>query len=137
MDLERMLEMCERDQWKVGDLDWTGEPRELSPEDEEAVVQYFTDMAGIERLAGALFEEQRRRTKDPVLREIFTTFVVDEVRHSHAAQMLADYYNRRKLKIYQQNPSLTRFMPVFIEPVRHFSPAAATAYITGGELILD
>ena len=53
-----------------------------------SVVQYFTDMAQIERLAGALFVEQERRAKDPVLKEIFTTFVTDEMRHSHVAQML-------------------------------------------------
>lgn len=137
MDLNAMLEKCHRDQWKVGDLDWSRKPRDLSPEDESAIVQYFTDMAGIERLAGALFEEQRRRTDDPILKEIFKTFVVDEVRHSHAAQMLADFYDRRKLRCYEQSPGLREFAPAFVRAIRHFSPGIANAYITGGELLLD
>ena len=137
MDLSRMLEKCHRDQWSVEDLDWSREPRDLSADDELAIVQYFTDMAGIERLAGALFEEQRRRTEDPVLKEIFRTFVVDEVRHSHAAKMLADFYDRRKLKRYRQTPALSSFAPHFLHAIRHLSPAVANAYITSGEMILD
>ena len=64
MDLERMLAKCRRDQWRADDLDWTLTPRPLSADDEIAVVQYFTNMAGIERLAGArsLFALQRELT---------------------------------------------------------------------------
>ncbi|MFN7950514.1 MAG: ferritin-like domain-containing protein [bacterium] len=137
MKLERMLEMCKRDQWKVGDLDWSKPPRKLSQSDEIAIVQLFTDMAGIERMAGALFEEQRRKTTDPVLREIFATFVTDEVRHAHAAQMLADYYDVHKFQAYLPNPALTRFYPHFVSTIRFLSPEIATVYITTGELILD
>ena len=42
-------------QWKVSDLDWSRTPRPMSAEAEGAIVQLFTDMAGIERLAAALF----------------------------------------------------------------------------------
>lgn len=93
MDLRVMLEKCEREQWRVGDLDWNKQPREMSRADEIAIVQYFTDMAGIERLAGALFAQQMKNADDEVLRRIFATFVKDEVRHAHAAQMLADFYD--------------------------------------------
>jgi hypothetical protein len=137
MNLERMVEKCHRDQWKVGDLDWKRTPREMGPEDEVKIVQYFTDMAGIERLAGALFEEQRRRVDDPLLREIFTTFVVDEVRHAHAAQMLADFYDVHHYRTYQQNPHLTSFTPAFVDAIKYLSPGIANAYITAGELLLD
>ena len=137
MDLERMLEKCHRDQWKVGDLDWTRSPREMSREDETKIVQYFTDMSGIERLAGALFEAQRRRVDDPILRDIFTSFVVDEVRHSHAAQMLADFYDVHHYQTYQQNPHLTAFTPAFVDAIKYLSPGIANAYITSGELLLD
>src|SRR5262249_9225450 len=99
MELLRMLDKCRRDQWRVGDIDWSLPPRPMSKEDEIIIVQLFTDMAGIERLSGALFVEQTRRAKDPVLKEIFETFVVDEVRHSHAAQMLADHYDVHHYKI--------------------------------------
>ena len=59
---------------------------------EEAIVQLFTDMAGIERLAGALFREQGRRVADPTLRAIFATFVTDELRHAaDVAQSSADH----------------------------------------------
>jgi hypothetical protein len=129
MDLSAMLEKCHRGQWKVGDLDWTGTPREMSKQDEIAIVQYFTDMAGIERLAGALFAEQKKRAEDPVLAEIFATFVKDEVRHAHAAQMLADYYN--------VHPALVKFTPHFVDAIKYLSADIANAYITGGELILD
>jgi len=137
MDLERMLEKCEREQWSVGDLDWSGTPRPMSKEDEIAIVQYFTDLAGIERLAGALFCEQEKRATDPTLKAIFKSFVVDEVRHSHAAQMLADYYDVNKYKVYTMNPALQKFTPHFVDAVKHFSPEIANAYITSGELILD
>jgi hypothetical protein len=93
LDLNRMLAKCLQGQWRIRDLDWSVEPRPMSREDETAVVQYFTDMAGIERMAGALFAEQRRRVDDPVLKEIFTTFVVDEERHAQVAERLANFYD--------------------------------------------
>lgn len=132
-----MLQKCRRDQWSVADLDWSVRPRAMSPEDEEAVVQYFTNMAGIERLAGALFEVQRRMTYDPTLAAIFESFVVDEIRHSHVAQMLADHYDRRKLRTYALNEHLVRFTPHFVGSIARMSPDIANAYITSGELILD
>lgn len=137
MDLSRMLGMCRNGQWRVGDLDWSQTPRPMSAEDERAVVQYFTDMAQIERLAGALFVEQQRRVKDPELKEIYATFVVDEMRHSHVAQMLADHYDVHRLRTYRVSPSLERFFPHFVNAIRHLPDDVANAYITSGELILD
>lgn len=137
LDLDRMLESCRRDQWSVGDLDWTRKPREMSREDEMKIVQLFTDMSGIERLAGALFREQERRVSDPRLKAIFTSFVKDEVRHSHAGQMLADFYDIHHYKEYTMSDSLASFAPVFIDAVRHLSDDVANAYIVAGELILD
>ncbi|MDI1444002.1 hypothetical protein [Polyangium sp. 6x1] len=137
MDLERMLENCRRDQWRVGDLDWTRKPRAMSREDEIAIVQLFTDMSGIERLAGALFREQERRVEDPTLKAIFRSFVVDEVRHAHAAQMLADFYDVHHYKLYGQSPSLTAFAPHFVDAIHYLSDDVANAYIVAGELILD
>jgi hypothetical protein len=137
MDLERMLRNCERDQWTAGDIDWSKPPRPMSEDDEQAIVQLFTDMAGIERLAGALFFEQARRTSDPTLRAIFRSFVGDEVRHAHVAQMLADHYNVRYLRSYQQNPNLTAFAPHFVRAIRYLGDDVANVYITTGEIILD
>lgn len=137
MDLQRMLRMCREGQWNVGDLDWSQPPRPMTEEDERAVVQYFTDMAQIERLAGALFVEQQRRVADPVLKEIYASFVIDEMRHSHVAQMLADHYDVRRLRIYRTSPSLERFFPHFVDAIRHLADDVANAYITSGELILD
>lgn len=137
MDLQRMLTKCHRDQWEVGDLDWSREPPQLDREREEAIVQYFTDMAQIERLAAALFVEQARRAEDPVLVDIFHTFVKDEIRHAHAAQMLADHYNVHHYRIYQPNPALVRFTPHFVNAIRFLSAEFANLYITTGELILD
>lgn len=137
LDLDRMLESCRRDQWSVGDLDWTRTPRAMKREDEIAIVQLFTDMAGIERLAGALFREQERRVENPTLKAIFATFIKDEVRHSHAAQMLADFYDVHHYKEYRTSRSLTDFAPVFVDAVRFLSDDIANAYIITGELILD
>ena len=132
-----MQRMCKDGQWSVGDLDWSQKPRAMSQDDEIAVVQYFTDMAKIERLAGALFVEQERRVRDPALKEIFASFVVDEMRHSHCAQMLADHYDVHRYRVYDTSPSLERFFPAFVDAIRHLSDDVANAYITSGELILD
>jgi hypothetical protein len=137
MDLDRMLAMCHRDQWRVDDLDWSAPPRELSREHEMAICQYFTDMSGIELLAGELFEAQRRMTKDPRLAAIFETFVVDERRHSDVAKRLAAHYDVHHYRRYDLNPHLVRFRAPFVEAVHHLPPDIATAYITTGELLLD
>src|SRR5580704_11740413 len=113
-----MLERCRRDQWSPSDLDWSAKPRAMSPERERAIVQLFTDMAGIERLAGALFHEQQKRATDPTLRAIFESFVGDEIRHAQVAQMLADHYDVHHYRIYRTNPSLERFIPCFLDAIR-------------------
>lgn len=137
MDLGRMLDKCNRDQWSVDDLDWSVPPPELPRDKEEAVVQAFVDMAGIELLAGALFEVQRDKTTDPTLAQIFASFVVDEQRHSAVARRLAQHYDVHHYRTYVESPALTRFRPHFLALVRNTSPEIANAYITAGELILD
>jgi hypothetical protein len=132
-----MLELCTRDQWSARDLDWSGSPRSMPKDDEIAIVQYFTDMAVIERLAGALFREQERRVSDPTLQAIFRSFVKDEMRHSHVAQMLADYYDVHGYRHYRPNRSLERFFPPFLDAIVLLSPDVANLYITVGELVLD
>jgi hypothetical protein len=132
-----MLEKCLRDQWSIDDLDWSLVPRPMDEAEETAIVQYFTDMAGIELLAGALFEEQAKRAQDPVLRRILQTFVIDEARHSQVAARLARHYDVHRFRAYEMNPSLVAFTPHFVKAVRYLSPEVATYYITGGELILD
>jgi hypothetical protein len=132
-----MLEKCRRDQWSVGDIDWSRTPRAMPEDDETAIVQYFTDMVAIERLAGALFREQERRAEDPTLREIFRTFVKDEARHAHAAQMLADHYDVHGYRIYRTSKSLEIFFPHFLNAVTYLSDDVANAYVTAGELMLD
>lgn len=132
-----MLDKCVALQWKPSDLDWSQKPRSLSRDDEMAIVQLFTDMAGIERLAGALFVEQEKRAEDPTLKAIFATFVQDEVRHAQVAQMLADFYDVHHYRLYQLTPALARFTPAFVDAIRYLSDDVANAYITVGELILD
>jgi hypothetical protein len=138
VDLTRMLEMARRDQWDIDrDLDWSVKPRTLSRQDEIAVVQYFTDMAGIEQLAGALFAVQRDNTKDLTLRAIFDSFVVDEERHSTVADRLARHYDVHHYQRYRRNPHMVRFQKHFVRAVKELSPDIANAYITTGELLLD
>jgi hypothetical protein len=137
MDLNRMLHQCRGGQWRTEDLDWSRPRPEMSREKEMAVVQYFTDMAGIERLAAALFEEQRARAEDPVLAEIFGTFVEDERRHARCAELLAAHYDVHRLKQYRQNEELIVFGHAFGMALRHLSAEIATVYVTVGELLLD
>ncbi len=132
-----MLGKCRRDQWAADDLDWDLEPPDLSREKEEAVVQYFTDMAGIELLAAALFEAESHKTDDPVLREVFESFVVDERRHSVVARRLARFYDVHHYRAYRQNRNLKRFAPHFVAAIKYTSPEIANAYITVGEILLD
>jgi hypothetical protein len=137
MDLARMLEKCVRDQWSIDDLNWSLPPPTLERDKEEAVVQCFLDMAGIERLAGALFEVQRDKTDDPTLKKIFSTFVADEKRHAEVAARLAKHYDVHHYREYKESASLTAFRPHFLKVVRKASREIANAYITSGELILD
>jgi hypothetical protein len=137
MDLTRMLEKCVRDQWSIDDLDWTLPPPTLSRDKEEAICQYFVDMAGIELLAGALFEVQRQKQKDPTLKKIFSTFVADEKRHFAVAARLAKHYDVHHYREYKESESLANFRPHFLALVQKASPEIANAYITSGELILD
>src|SRR5690348_7856061 len=94
-------------------------------------------MAGIELLAGSLFEVQRKKTDDPTLKKIFSTFVADEKRHSAVAARLARHYDVHHYRTYRESPALTAFRPHFLEVVEQASPEIANAYITSGELILD
>ena len=137
MNLERMLDKCLRGQWSIDRIDWSRPPRAMTRDEEMAVVQYFHNMAGIERLARALFEEQRRRSSDPVLRKIFTTFIADEERHAVAAEKLATYYDVHHYRVYQEDAALVAFRPVFIAAIREVSAELAALYITTGELLLD
>ena len=69
--------------------------------------------------------------------EIFTTFVRDELRHSHVAQMLADHYDVHRYKIYEQDPNMRAFTRAFAQAIQFFSPEIASVYITAGEMLLD
>ncbi len=137
MDLERMLDKCRNQQWRVGDLDWSVEPRVMPRDEEIAVVQYFTDMAAIERFAGALFVEQGRIVEDPTLKKIFSTFVADEERHAEVAERLAAHYNVGHYRVYRVSPELVAFQPHFLDAIKYISPEIANVYITLGELMLD
>jgi len=132
-----MLEKCRSQQWKIDDLEWSVKPRAMARDEEIAVVQYFKDMAGIERFAKALFEEQGRIVENPTLREIFATFVVDEERHAQVAERLAAHYDVHRYRYYSTSPELERFKPYFLDALRYLSAEVANAYITGGELLLD
>src|SRR6185503_9977836 len=137
MDTARMLEKCIRDQWSLDDLDWSAAPPAMPRDKEEVIVQAFTDMAGIELLAAALFEVQRENADDPTLAKIFATFVVDEQRHSAVAKRLAQHYDVHHYRNYKESPPLTAFRPHFLVVVEEALPELANAYITAGELILD
>ncbi len=79
------------------------------------MVHLFTDMAGIEELAAALFREQEQRVADATLKTIFRSFVEDELRHSAVAQRLANFYDVHR---YRRNAALVAFAPCFVQVVR-------------------
>jgi len=137
LDLEKMLEHCERGQWSVDDFDWRRPPIGLSPGQERRVCAYFVNMSYIERIAGALFLSLSRRLDDPVLAAIFRTFHADELRHSHAAARLADHFDAHHYEVYTPNIPMLRFIPHFVRAIDRLHPAYATSFILGGELILD
>ncbi len=137
VDLDKMRESCQRDQWSLDDFDWSGAPVPLSREQEEQVCSYYVNMSYIERLAGALFLSLSERVEDDRLVAIFESFHTDELRHSHAAAKLADYFDRHHYRIYTPNISMLRFMPHFVNAIDSLNPAFATSFILGGELILD
>jgi hypothetical protein len=137
VNLDKMLERCQREQWTVADFDWSGAPIALSPEREREICAYYVNMSYIERLAGALFLALARRVDDPTLAAIFTTFHADELRHSHAAARLADYFDVHHYRVYTPNVPMLRFIPSFVDLIESVGPAYATNFILGGELILD
>jgi hypothetical protein len=94
-------------------------------------------MAGIERLAAALFREQRKRASNPVLQEILDSFIIDEERHAQVAERLAQHYDVRHYRDYHTNPHLLRFAPHFIAAIEHVSAEVANVYVTTGEILLD
>jgi P-aminobenzoate N-oxygenase AurF len=132
-----MLGKCRDGQWAIDDLDWSLPPPVLPADKEQTVVQAFTDMAGIERLAAALFAAQQRKASDPTLAAIFGTFVVDEQRHAAVAARLARYYDVHHYRDYHVAPSLVRFQPPFLAVIELAAPEIANAYVTAGELLLD
>src|SRR3569623_218936 len=136
MELARMLDKCVRDQWAIDDLDWSIPPPKLPRDKEEAVVQANVDMAGIELLAGALFDVQRRKTTDPTLHKIFSTFVADEKRHSAVAARLAQHYDVHHYRASTESPALNEYRTHYLALVETASPEIANAYITSGELLL-
>ena len=137
VNLEKMLERCRREQWSVDDFDWTGTPIALSPEREREICAYYVNMSYIERLAGALFLALAKRVDDPTLAGIFETFHTDELRHSHAAARLADYFDVHHYQVYTPNLAMLRFIPSFVSLIDSVGPAYANNMILGGELILD
>jgi hypothetical protein len=137
MDLQRMLDKCRSGQWQPDDLNWEVTPRPMTRREEEAIVQYFVNMAAIERFAKALFEEQRQRVSDPTLKKIYSTFVVDEERHAVVAERLARHYDVHHYRDYPVSLEIEAFKPHFLKAIRYLSDEIANGYITGGEILLD
>jgi len=138
LDTEKMLKNCQKGQWSVDDFDWTQTPTvKLSKEDEMRFCQYYMDMSFIERIAGDLFLSLSKRLEDPTLIAIYETFVVDELRHSHAAAKLMDYFDVHHYKVYTPNKSMLNFIPAFSDLVKTVNPAFANSMMTAGELVLD
>ena len=48
MDTQRMLEKCQKQQWKIDDLDWSVKPRPMGY-DEEVAVRFMNSMNEVNR----------------------------------------------------------------------------------------
>lgn len=138
LEPEKMLKRCIDGQWNVDDFDWSKTPEVvLSKEDEMRICQYYMDMSFIERMAGDLFLGLSKRLDDPTLVAIYETFVKDELRHSHAAAKLMDYFDVHNYKVYTPNKAMLKFIPHFSKAVQTMNPAWANGAILAGELFLD
>ncbi len=137
MDLQRMLDRCNRGQWKVDDFDFTGKPVELSRFDEMEICQAFTNLIYVERIAGLTFLELSKKVEDPTLKAIYESFYTDEVRHSVAVAKLADYFNVHNYRIYTPDERLTMLVRYITRTIQEINPAFASAMVTLGELVLD
>lgn len=135
---EKLLDRCYKGQWSVDDFDWNRTPEvQLSKEKEIQVCTYYLNMSYIERMAGALFLALSKRMNDPTLKAIYESFYVDELRHSHAAAKLMDYFDVHHYKVYTPSPGMLKFVPYFKKAVETLNPAIANHFVLGGELILD
>ena len=137
LDLDRLLERCHEHTWRLSDLDFSRPPQALPGAQEDAVVQYLTDFVYIERMAGSFFLALQDKVGHPVVRQILQTFVIDETRHAHAMQLLADHFDRRKLRIYAPNPWIVRLVQRLEEWIRVAPPDAAATAVTTGEICFD
>lgn len=137
MDLERMLDRCQKGQWDADDFDYTGQPIALSKFDEIEVCQALTNLIYVERIAGLTFLELSKKVSNPTLKLIYESFHADEVRHSVAVAKLADYFNVHDYRIYTPDERLTMLVRYITRTIQEINPAFASAMVTLGELVLD
>ncbi|MCW5827886.1 MAG: ferritin-like domain-containing protein [Deltaproteobacteria bacterium] len=137
MNLDRMLDKCQKGQWNVNDFDWTQKPASLSRFDEMEACQAFTNLIYIERIAAAAFLEFAKQAADPTEKAIFGTFYDDEIRHAEAMWHLAKYFDVHQYRIYTPDPNLVKFVRAMSEMINGISPEFASAMVTAGELVLD
>ena len=138
LDTSKLLARCIAGQWSINDFDWSQKPPlTFSREKEQRVCYYYANMMYIERMAAALFLALSRRVYDPVLRAIYESFHGDELRHSHAAARLMDYFDVHHYRIYTPSRAMTRFIPYFTRLVESSNLAFANSLVLMGELVLD
>ena len=93
IDLDRLLTNTRNGQWSVDDLDWsTPLDDAASVTDEQrfdtALLLHYT--AGFERQAARIFDLCSHYVDDPVAKEIYKLFYIDEIRHADAEVRLAE-----------------------------------------------
>lgn len=138
LDLERLLEKCEKGHWSVDDFDWSQKSSlAMTPEEEVRICQHFLNLSYIERMAGALFLSLSNRMTDPTVKAIYANFHRDEIRHSQAMARLVDYFDVHHYKTYTPSRPMLAFIPYFTGTLDTLNPSFANHAVTLGELFLD
>jgi hypothetical protein len=139
LDLDSMLEKCQRLQWSTRDLDWDAPGKDaVSEAQAHALAGFMGDLYWIESTAAIVFSAMGGSTRAPNLRAIFESFAIDEQRHADAELLLM-----RRWGIVAKNEvpapnSNTRNLICALERVAHrVHPAVYSAIIPFTELVLD
>jgi hypothetical protein len=95
LDLDRMLELTNRGQWSVDDIDWSRPMEGVEHMSERArfeAGQQLLFTAGLERQAARVFALCAHYIDEPRAAEIYRLFEADEIRHAEAEERLAARY---------------------------------------------
>jgi hypothetical protein len=139
LDLDAMLEKCDRLQWSVDEIDWESPGAAAVDADQRlGLAGFMTDLLWIEAIAAAVFAHMSEATGDPPLRAIFASFAVDEQRHADAELLLMRRWGiAGPREVPAPNPSARNLVRAIDRVGHRVHPAVYSAIIPFTELVLD